>query len=303
MQELSANLQSQMDDREDELGRPLTEAEQEDILRRHGHPMVVAGRYQPNQVGLAFGRQLIGPTLFPLYLKVLWFNLGITFAVYVIVLAVLTAVGNPPSVEGVLNAALLQIFIQFAVVTAIFIAVERYMPSFKWSARRQRVLHPALRSSQRFPRLEPIAEIVALVVLFGWLRYLFVTPSALFGPAANTYRLGPIWQQVALPAVLIYAVSIVQALVNTFRPDWTRFRLVVRLLTDFAGLGVMLYLFLGDHWVVLAHPNSSGGNTLNIINESIYYGLLTMVIFIALAIVIDAWKLIRGERKREHVVH
>jgi hypothetical protein len=65
--ELSANLRAQMDDREAELGRPLSEAEQEAILQQHGHPMIVAGRYQPNQGGLVFGRQLIGATLFPFY--------------------------------------------------------------------------------------------------------------------------------------------------------------------------------------------------------------------------------------------
>ena len=49
---------SQMEDRAEELGRPLSEDEQADILRRHGHPMLVAGRYRSRQ-------QLIGPTFFP----------------------------------------------------------------------------------------------------------------------------------------------------------------------------------------------------------------------------------------------
>jgi hypothetical protein len=297
VQELSANLQSQMDDREAELGRPLTEAEQEAILRQHGHPMTVAGRYQSNQVGLAFGRQLIGPTLFPLYLKVLWFNLGITFAIYVIVLVVLATIGSPISVVGVMSTVLIEILIQSAVVTGIFIAVEQYLPSITWNAKRPSALHPAFRKAQQIPRLQPIAEIVALVVLLGWLRYVFVTPSVLFGPAANTYRIGPIWQQVALPVVLIFAIYIAQAIVNLFRPDWTRFRPVTRLVTDFASLAIVIYLFRGNHWVVLAHPNGGGGNALSIINESIYYGLLSMVIFVVIVILIDAWKLIRGEQK------
>ena len=43
VRELSENLLSQMEDRAEALGRPLTEDEQADILRRHGHPMLVAG--------------------------------------------------------------------------------------------------------------------------------------------------------------------------------------------------------------------------------------------------------------------
>src|SRR5713101_1518079 len=74
--ELSANIQSEMDDREATLGRPLSEAEQEAILQQHGHPMIVAGRYRPNQGSLVFGRQWIGPTLFPFYLRTLQVVMG-----------------------------------------------------------------------------------------------------------------------------------------------------------------------------------------------------------------------------------
>ena len=46
VRELSENLIARMEDREEELGRPLDEAEQAAILREHGHPMLVAGRYR-----------------------------------------------------------------------------------------------------------------------------------------------------------------------------------------------------------------------------------------------------------------
>jgi hypothetical protein len=62
--ELSDDLRSQMEDREAELGRPLTEAEQEAVLKAHGHPVIVAGRYRQDRRSVAFGRQLIGPVLF-----------------------------------------------------------------------------------------------------------------------------------------------------------------------------------------------------------------------------------------------
>ena len=44
VRELSENLVAQVEDREEELGRPVTEDEQAEILRRHGHPMMVAGK-------------------------------------------------------------------------------------------------------------------------------------------------------------------------------------------------------------------------------------------------------------------
>ena len=47
--ELSENLRAQFEDRENDLGRPLTDAEQEAILKDHGNPLVVASRYRKEQ--------------------------------------------------------------------------------------------------------------------------------------------------------------------------------------------------------------------------------------------------------------
>ena len=128
VKELSANLQAQMDDREAQLGRPLSEIEQEAILQQHGHPMMVAGHYQINQGTLVFGRQLIGATLFPLYRKALSITLGVSLAICLVILIVLGVSGTPITFESVVNTILLQMVIQFAVVTAIFAAAELIPP-------------------------------------------------------------------------------------------------------------------------------------------------------------------------------
>ena len=304
--ELSENLQSQMDDQEAELGRPLTEAEQEAIFRQLGHPMVVAGRYQPNQVGLAFGRKLISPALFPFYLRVLWFDMGITLAIFVIALFVLPTVGIPISADGWKNSILLQIFIQFGSVTAIFALIDHYLPTMTWNAQKPPTLPPAFRQDllnlsrqpQPVPRLESIAQIVALVVLLPALRLLFNNPSVFFGAASDTYQIGTTWQQVIIPSFAIYGVFIAQAIINLIRPDWARFRLAARLVADLTSLGIVIYLLQANNWVVLVHPDSGSGNTLNTINQSVFYGLLAALLVVILAILINAWKLIRGERKR-----
>ena len=65
IKELSENLRSQIEDKEGELGRPMNEAEIEALLKAHGHPLIVAGRYRQDERSFAFGKQLIGPVLFP----------------------------------------------------------------------------------------------------------------------------------------------------------------------------------------------------------------------------------------------
>ena len=44
--ELTANLQSEIDDRAAELGRPLNDDEVAALLKQHGSPILVASRYQ-----------------------------------------------------------------------------------------------------------------------------------------------------------------------------------------------------------------------------------------------------------------
>ena len=56
--EVSTNLVTRMEDLKKELGRPLSDEERVDVVRRNGHPVVVAGQYRGHE-------RLIGPTLFP----------------------------------------------------------------------------------------------------------------------------------------------------------------------------------------------------------------------------------------------
>lgn len=74
LSELSGHLQSKMDEEEEALGRPLTEIEQEALLTQHGNPAIVAERYGAPRRSVAFGWQLIGPELFPLYFRILLVN-------------------------------------------------------------------------------------------------------------------------------------------------------------------------------------------------------------------------------------
>ena len=55
--ELAGNLRSEAEGMEECLGRPLASGEQEQMLKSHGHPWLMAGRYLPQ-------RHLFGPALY-----------------------------------------------------------------------------------------------------------------------------------------------------------------------------------------------------------------------------------------------
>ena len=295
--ELEENLRAEMDDREPERGHPLTAEDEETILQRHGHPMIVAGRYQASQGRVAFGRELIGPALFPLYLRTLWIVMAISLAIYAAVVTVLTLTGNPLTVGGVLTSVVMQVAIQFAALTAIFTVANQYLPTMRWDARSLPMLpktqptQPKERQGERVSRVETLAEIVGIVVVVGWLWFAYNQPSLLFGPALEHYRLAPVWQQVALPTLLVLGVSVARGVVSLFRPEWVRLKRVVSVVTDIAGLGILLFLLQADSWVTLANGSAAPGSA----NEFVYYGLLSTAAVFVLVIAWDTWKLIRGE--------
>src|SRR3954454_7711370 len=93
--ELRANILEMAEDREQELGRVLTIEEEEEILKKHGHPMQVAARYLPKQY-------LIGPAVFPFY----WYTIKTAFPwvclIYTFVNCVLF-ISEPVSVQRIVE--------------------------------------------------------------------------------------------------------------------------------------------------------------------------------------------------------
>ncbi|HXO20849.1 MAG TPA: hypothetical protein VOA87_13105, partial [Thermoanaerobaculia bacterium] len=253
LKELAENLRAQMEDREAELGRPLLAAEQEDILTRHGHPVVVAGRYRQDHRSLAFGRQLIGPAVFPLYARILWINVGVTLAVCAAA-AVAFASGHPffQSVPAIL----FQVLVQFGIVTLIFAAVDFGVTRFpgSWNPRNRPAARFGSADGQRVPRAESIAQLAVLAVLVSVLRGLRPAAEAISGAAAGGLRLTPLWHAGYLALLALLLAQMAQAAVNLIRPQWTRFRAVARLVFDGVWLGIVLFFLQAGHWVTAASP-------------------------------------------------
>jgi hypothetical protein len=121
IKELSEHFLEQIEERQTELGRPVTVAEVEAILKQHGHPLIVAGRYLGDSRSLALGRQLIGPALFPFYLKALIWVFVLTVAAGAAVL-----VKWPQVLSSVLVHVVLNLVAGFGVVTLVFALIEIY---------------------------------------------------------------------------------------------------------------------------------------------------------------------------------
>ena len=119
--EMRANLLEEMDDRAEDWGRPLDEADVAAILRKHGKPEVVALRYLPQ-------RSLIGPTVFPFYALTMRRVLPVVVLVSFLVEAVKFAASSRESAAQALGDFALGVWpsllITAAILTAIFAGIE-----------------------------------------------------------------------------------------------------------------------------------------------------------------------------------
>jgi hypothetical protein len=309
IRELSEDIRSEMDDKQTELGRLLTEAEQQALLKQRGNPLLLAARYRQDHRTLSFGWQLIGPVLFPFYIKVLSFNLGLTFVVIATIFIALGVSGQKVGFHDILSTCLLQLFIQLGVVTLIFSLVERHLTKNpdRWDLsgmRGGRPLDlklerymPLERNTQQVSRFESVSIIIASTVALIWMTEVQSYPFLILGPAATFLKLAPIWYQVYFPIVLLTVAEIVRAVINLVRPDWTRFRAFFSVLVHSGGLAVVYLLIKAGSWVTAA--GSAAGEyarAVEIVNRSIYYGLLFAGIFSAVTLVVRVTRLIRQVR-------
>ncbi|BCS34104.1 hypothetical protein TBR22_A33330 [Luteitalea sp. TBR-22] len=255
VRELSENLSSEMEDRSQALGRDLSEPEVADILRRHGHPALVASRFAPRQ-------HLIGPVVFPIYLFALKLGLGAALVVTV-VLAVITSalqgVSVPVLFDG-LKAYPTRALLVFAWTTLGFAAVDAlgaragFAPD--WDPRRIPDWMGGRRQASRLhDRLQAGTEVVFGGIALVWLLLVPTSPWLAMGPLAAVLAFAPIWSVWYAPMVAVAAGNFLVDAYGLVRPTRTPRRLVLKLLLLGAQLGIALMILSARVWVVVApHP-------------------------------------------------
>ncbi|HEX8711949.1 MAG TPA: hypothetical protein VF730_08760 [Terracidiphilus sp.] len=203
--ELKANLESQLEDKEAELGRPLNREEAEQWLKQLGPPLQMAARYQKQQY-------LIGPGVFPIYWYVLRLTLAWCAAIYTIA-KVVELVSRGFGAEALFTAVLSLpwvLLINGAIVTLIFAGIEQAGLRFggkcsfatagpAWTAGMSSPFD-ARQNEKKKKRsyASAAAEVIFGFVFFAWLLLIPRYPILWLGPGASyaatlPYKLAPVW--------------------------------------------------------------------------------------------------------------
>lgn len=255
IRELEENLRSQIDEREADLGRSLTEPEQEAVLLAHGNPIDVAGRYGVRHRSVAFGRQLIGPEMFPLYIRVLlgnWIVSGIVHAGI--------AVSKPDAREPL--PFFFSAGVQFVLITVIFSVVDFLQRRSRLGVELDRAgrswrFPPAY--LQQIPRWQSQAGFFAWLLLTVWWAALPSNPVLLIGTRASTVHYSAPWSTFYWPVLFLFVAGMVQRAVNYVHPEWNWLPPVVRLGVNSIALALVYPMHLAYPYFVATPGTGASG--------------------------------------------
>jgi hypothetical protein len=218
--ELRGHLESNMDERAAELGRSLTESEQEAVLAEFGDPFTVATRYGKAGPSFALGPfQLISPAAFPVYIGVLISILALNVIIGSVV-TVLTGASFMSFVRQIAQTML----VLFLVVTLAYAGVDFFL---RRSGKRQRgapeswlFWTPYLKYMPRWYSASGLAVFSVVALAWGlWWSVWPQVPVLLLGPAAAALALSPEWQRFQLFLLGLLLLSAGQRAFSLWRPE------------------------------------------------------------------------------------
>lgn len=298
--ELRANLQAQIDDRAEELNRPLTEPEVAAILTSHGRPEVVAARYLPQ-------RYLIGPALFPFYLLTLRRVLPFVVAIYFIANLVRIAVtqhGLGSIAEGLADSAFQivpVIFVWLGVMTLIFALIERSYDKLgkawnldNWNPSKLPAVKPS-GSKQR----SLTARIADLAFHCLWMAYVIEVPRhpfLMFGPAVSYIEnlpitWAPVWHTFYIAFWFLLLFQLGTKIANLF-DALGRFRIPLDMLGKLYNIALTAWLASAGTYVIATGPGIDPLH-LTITNHWVGLSIAIALLFMLLDVVVQAWKYFR----------
>jgi hypothetical protein len=273
--ELRVDLRSQIEDKQAELGRALTDVEQMAIFKKQGDPMAVAMRYRRTGRSLTIGWELIGPELFPAYLILLSCNLAIA----VVVIAVFLIIGHVPFT---LQAFLIPMVMEVVIVTLVFILLN-FLRGFLGRKLSQSWMWPPAELAHLLPlpRWYSAVGFVACGLLTLWWLLIPHFPRLVLGEAAPELKLSPDWHRYYVPILLLLLVGTSQRAINAVRPDWGWLLPMARFVADCAG-AVVMFFFRTHALVVAADAHSQ--HLAEVVNGRLVWGLFGPWLWLYLAI-------------------
>jgi hypothetical protein len=263
--ELRGHLETKMDARRAELGRNLTEAEQEAVLADFGAPFVVATRYGRLRRGFALGPfQLMGPEAFRVLIGVALFALALN----VIIASVEILLTGAP-VLSLVRPFVVNMLALFVVFTLVFAGIDFFL---RRSGKGQRgapeswlFWTPYLKYVPQWYSASGLAFMGATALSWGlWWSVWPAIPALLVGPAVEPLELSPSWQHFQLLLFALLLLGVAQRAFSLVRPDLNWLPWAVRLVINILCVAMLYPILHSAAFVVVPDAVTATAETVEL---------------------------------------
>ena len=294
VEELGDSLRSEAEEHERTTGHPLTADEQAALLKKRGHPWLMASRYLPQQ-------QLIGPALFPYYRQAL--KIVVFWVVLPIVLfgGAINAIYSADSsmVWGrVLGAAWNGAIYAVGIVTIVFAILDherlRITVLDNWNPANL----PEPRTGRAIPRSETVMGLVfALTFLVWWTDLVRVPDFTFFDGDPVRFVPAPIWQELYFPVLVSLIASIGVYFIDLVRPWRTLTVSAVDLAINLLNIFIITRILRAGHYLDVFGAAEHGARLAQV---SYWFNLIIQWIFITVGVativevLYEVWRMVKA---------
>ena len=295
--ELTDSLRSEAEEGERAAGRPLNEEEQAALLKKRGHPFIMASRYLPQQ-------QLIGPALFPFYRQAL------KFVVFWVVLpialfggAIQAIYADAPSAiwTKAIGAAWNGAIYSVGIVTIVFAILDhervRITVLDSWNPAKL----PEPKAGRVVRRSETVMSLLfALTFLVWWTNLVPVPEFVVYAGDRVRLTAAPVWAELYLPILVSLVASIGVHLVDLVRPWRTLTVSVAHLAVEVLNLFIVTrVLQAGRYLEVSGAPEVADKVALanHWFNQILEWTFLIVGAVIIFELCYELWLIVRARRQ------
>jgi hypothetical protein len=260
--ELADSLRSEAEEHERVTGHAISEPEQAALLKKRGHPWLMASRYQPQQY-------LIGPALFPYYKQAL--QIVVFWVVVPIVLfgGALNAIyASDPSMSVAIRAFVRAIgsawngaIFAIGIVTIVFAILDHEKVRINVLDNWNPAKLPEPAEGRVIPRSETILGLVFTLTFLVWWLGLVRVPELVLRPGDGVeFAPAPIWTTFYVPILLCAIASAGVYLIDLVRPWRTLTVSIADMIINAAITVILVAILRADQYVIVSGPGVLAGN-------------------------------------------
>jgi hypothetical protein len=292
--ELADSLRSEAEEYQRATGHAITEAEQSALLKKRGHPWLMASRYQPQQY-------LIGPALFPYYKQAL--QIVVFWVVVPLVLfgAALNAIyTNDPGVSASVQAFVRGLgsawngaIYAIGMVTIVFAILDHEKVRINvldhWSPAKL----PEPTEGRIIPRAETIIGLVFTLTFLVWWIGLVRVPELVLRPGDGVeFAPAPIWTTLYLPILVCAIAGAGVYFIDLVRPWRTVTVSIVDMIVNAASIVILVAILRADQYVIVSGPGVLAGNIDRAywVNQVVEWSLMVVTAIAIFDLCYELWR-------------